>query len=79
MNRTSRLQALRDSAISSLKISTKINQDNEEKAEKEREATKEDGIFYIKNNFTDYYIEKEILGEGCMGLVRRVVRIADNQ
>ena len=33
-----------------------------------------DKIYYICNNFNEYYTEKKILGEGCMGLVKLCIR-----
>lgn len=36
-------------------------------------------IFFDLKTYYDMYIEKEILGEGCIGLVKTVIRKSDNQ
>lgn len=38
-----------------------------------------DKIYYICNNFNEYYTEKKILGEGCMGLVKLCIRNKDKK
>lgn len=46
--------------------------------EKKRLEEAKENVFYINGNFTDFYVEGDILGEGCVGLVRRVQRVSDN-
>ncbi|EAR90042.2 Serine/Threonine kinase domain protein (macronuclear) [Tetrahymena thermophila SB210] len=43
------------------------------------ERDREQGIFKISGNFNDFYELKEILGEGCVGLVKKAVRKSDGQ
>ncbi|KAL4484945.1 hypothetical protein ABPG74_020122 [Tetrahymena malaccensis] len=40
---------------------------------------REQGIYKISGNFSDFYELKEILGEGCVGLVKKAVRKSDGQ
>ena len=37
------------------------------------------GIKELSNNFNDFYSEKEILGEGTVGTVKRCVWLKDNK
>ncbi|KAM3146386.1 hypothetical protein pb186bvf_001355 [Paramecium bursaria] len=39
----------------------------------------ENNIFFDLKQYSEMYIEKEILGEGCIGLVKTVIRKSDNQ
>ncbi|KAL4501442.1 hypothetical protein ABPG72_021249 [Tetrahymena utriculariae] len=43
------------------------------------EKDREQGIYKISGNFNDFYELKEILGEGCVGLVKKAVRKSDEQ
>ena len=46
--------------------------------EKKRIEEAKENVFYIEGNFKDFYLEGDILGEGCVGVVRRVQRVSDN-
>ena len=43
-----------------------------------KENDVKNNIFYT-NNIEEFYIFKEILGEGCVGLVKKVIRKKDNK
>lgn len=65
--------------------SLKLEQDQLKKVDRqdliEERRKQEDAlesVFYINSGFSDLYEEMEILGEGCVGIVRRVIRRSDS-
>lgn len=77
-NRRAFFEQLRLKAKNDLKISLQSNE--EEKSGQDQEEAKECEKFDIHhkpNLFIQLYREEEVLGEGCLGLVKRVVRLSD--
>lgn len=56
----------------------KKNEESTKVDEKKKLEEAKENVFYINGNFNDFYVEGDILGEGCVGLVRRVQRVSDN-
>jgi serine/threonine protein kinase len=79
MNRTRKLDELRQKAKKELHIKMNINKDKDQIEDPEKLKLREINIQYLKEGFDKFFEEKEILGEGCMGLVRRVIKLENNQ
>ncbi|KAL4500362.1 hypothetical protein ABPG72_003313 [Tetrahymena utriculariae] len=47
--------------------------------EQKKQEDSKYNVFYINGNFNEYYREIEILGEGCVGLVKKVERVSDGK
>ncbi|KAL4454207.1 hypothetical protein ABPG74_012164 [Tetrahymena malaccensis] len=61
-----------------LKVLKKMEKKELFEEQKKQEDSKYN-VFYINGNFHEYYREIEILGEGCVGLVKKVERLSDGK
>jgi len=54
--------------------------DRSQRSEVDEQASEEDAhIFYIENNFHQFYYEREILGEGTSGIVKKCVKVSTEE
>lgn len=74
----SRLKLMKDKISTRLDVK-KVSKIISSEDHSRREQHKLEKVFYIHGNFSEFYRELDILGEGCVGVVRRVERVSDER
>ncbi|EAR95768.2 Serine/Threonine kinase domain protein (macronuclear) [Tetrahymena thermophila SB210] len=76
MSKNEKMNKLRSQLKGTIKkVNYPMISDRAEVVEKDREYQ----IYYIPGNFSSFFEELDILGEGCVGLVKKVKRISDGE
>ncbi|KAL4508229.1 hypothetical protein ABPG72_021602 [Tetrahymena utriculariae] len=76
MSKNEKMNKLRSQLKGTIKkVNHPMISDRVEIVEKDREYQ----IYYIPGNFSSFFEELDILGEGCVGIVKKVKRISDGE